>query len=270
MSSTFQNNAGWDCFKTLILQETLKTRSQHQENSVHFRKSHVGINKLDVQEIDFCFTQFYRSWNYFSRCRFTHGWDSRSRSLGFRMDWFGGCWCNPLSHARCWKERWRSERVRKCNTFVNLSSASLIWHSPVTAVVNMYESGSTMAFGQTSQQWAEVSAAHMRWLETGIQWMIQSKQCMSVFGRSHFSSWPTSGCSFRLSTVFLRFCMFFQDTGISWLLKSVPIHVFSYRVMVWVVLERRKEAEKIILRCTPSNPVNSTHPQLQHVQSCTA
>ena len=29
------------------------------------------------------FTQFYRSRGDFSRCRFMHGWDSRSRSLGF-------------------------------------------------------------------------------------------------------------------------------------------------------------------------------------------
>ena len=52
-------------------------------NSVHFRKSHVRANKLDVQETDFCFTQFYRSWGDFSRCRFTHGWFPNSRSLGF-------------------------------------------------------------------------------------------------------------------------------------------------------------------------------------------
>ena len=31
-----QNNAGWDCFKTLILQETLKSRSQHQEDFCAF------------------------------------------------------------------------------------------------------------------------------------------------------------------------------------------------------------------------------------------
>ena len=55
-------------------------------NSVHIRKSHVRTNKLDVQETDFSFTQFYRSWGNFSRCRFTHGWDTRSRSLGF-SDW---------------------------------------------------------------------------------------------------------------------------------------------------------------------------------------
>ena len=35
---------------------------------------------------DFSFTQLNRSWSYFSRCIFTHGWDSRSRSLGL-SDW---------------------------------------------------------------------------------------------------------------------------------------------------------------------------------------
>ena len=50
---------------------------------VHFRKSHVRADKLDVQETDFSFPQLYRSWNNFSRCRFTHGWNSSSWSLGF-------------------------------------------------------------------------------------------------------------------------------------------------------------------------------------------
>ena len=49
---------------------------------VHFRKTHVRANKLDVQETNFSFTQFYISWNNFSRCRFTHGWISSSWSLG--------------------------------------------------------------------------------------------------------------------------------------------------------------------------------------------
>ena len=40
---------------------------------VHFRKSHVRGNKLDVQETNFSLTQFYRSWNNFSRFRFTIG-----------------------------------------------------------------------------------------------------------------------------------------------------------------------------------------------------
>ena len=40
----------------------------------------------DVQETNLSFTQFYGSWNNLCRCRFTHGWDSRSRSLGF-SDW---------------------------------------------------------------------------------------------------------------------------------------------------------------------------------------
>ena len=50
-------------------------------NLMHFRKSHVRDNKLDVQETDFSFTQFDRSWNNFSRCRITYGWNSISRSL---------------------------------------------------------------------------------------------------------------------------------------------------------------------------------------------
>ena len=54
-----------------------------RRNSLHFRSSHVRANKLDVQETDFSFTQFYRSWNLFSRCRFTHGLYFRSHILGF-------------------------------------------------------------------------------------------------------------------------------------------------------------------------------------------
>ena len=53
---------------------------------VYFRKSHVCADQLDVQETDSKFTRFYRSWNHFSRCRFTHGRNFRSHSLGFG-DW---------------------------------------------------------------------------------------------------------------------------------------------------------------------------------------
>ena len=77
------NIADEDCFKTLILQKTLKIRHRHQE--------------------EFCaiseFTRVPRSWMCKKQtsvsqssteaevislgCRFTHGWDCRSRSLGF-------------------------------------------------------------------------------------------------------------------------------------------------------------------------------------------
>ena len=57
-----------------------------RKSCVFFGSHHVCANKLDVQETDFSFTQFNRSWNPFSRCRFTHGRYSRSRSLGFG-DW---------------------------------------------------------------------------------------------------------------------------------------------------------------------------------------
>ena len=45
-----------------------------------FGGSRVCANKLDVQETNFSFTQFYGSWDYFSWCRFTHGQYSRSHS----------------------------------------------------------------------------------------------------------------------------------------------------------------------------------------------
>ena len=54
-----------------------------RENFVLIWKSHVCSHKLDVQEADLFFTQFYGSWGNFSRCRFTHGWDSRSRPRWF-------------------------------------------------------------------------------------------------------------------------------------------------------------------------------------------
>ena len=50
---------------------------------VHYRKSHVCANQLDVQETNFSVTQLYRSWNHFSRRKLTHGRYSRSDSLGF-------------------------------------------------------------------------------------------------------------------------------------------------------------------------------------------
>ena len=64
--------------------------------------SHVCANKLDVQETNVSFTQFNRRWNHFSRCRFTHGWYSRSRSLGF-----GDC---SISF-RTEQNRWTQERT---------------------------------------------------------------------------------------------------------------------------------------------------------------
>ena len=55
---------------------------------VYFRESHDCANKLDVQETNFSFTQVYRSWNHFSRCRFTHGRYSRSHSGYWWLKYF--------------------------------------------------------------------------------------------------------------------------------------------------------------------------------------
>ena len=42
------NNADWDCFKTLILREILKIRNPILEDILHFWKSYICSNKLDV------------------------------------------------------------------------------------------------------------------------------------------------------------------------------------------------------------------------------
>ena len=70
----------------LFLPEILKTQNQNQLQVDCCAFSEVTRScqkKLDVQEADFSFTQFYRSWNCFSRCKFTHGWNSSSWSLAF-------------------------------------------------------------------------------------------------------------------------------------------------------------------------------------------
>ena len=55
---------------------------------VHFRKRHVRANKLDVQETDFSFTQFHRSWHDFSRCMFYEWMEFQLLIFG---DWIKKC-----------------------------------------------------------------------------------------------------------------------------------------------------------------------------------
>ena len=69
-------------FKKLFQIPEIRYLQKHK----HIRKSHVRANESDVHETDFSFTHIYRSWSYFSWCRFTHGWNCSSHSLGFR-DW---------------------------------------------------------------------------------------------------------------------------------------------------------------------------------------
>ena len=64
----------WFCRRSWRLEVNIR------RSSVHFRESHFCAKELDVQETDFSLTQFYRSWNVFSRCRFTHRWNSSSWS----------------------------------------------------------------------------------------------------------------------------------------------------------------------------------------------
>ena len=59
-------------------------------NIVRIQNSHVCYNKLDMQQTEMCVTRFNGFWNYFSGYRFTHGRNSRPRSLGF------GYYCDAL------------------------------------------------------------------------------------------------------------------------------------------------------------------------------
>ena len=58
---TRHNNADWDCFKVLILQKTGRFKINIRRNSLHFRKPNICAKKLDVQETNLSFTQFYGS-----------------------------------------------------------------------------------------------------------------------------------------------------------------------------------------------------------------
>ena len=70
---TLQNSADWDCLKTPILRGILRTQNPLLEDIVHFRKSYICSNKLDVQETNFSFTQFNRIRNHFLGCRIKDG-----------------------------------------------------------------------------------------------------------------------------------------------------------------------------------------------------
>ena len=73
----------WIISRLWFCKRSRRLKINIRKSSVHFRESHAWATKLYAQETDFSFTQFHRSWNHFSRCRFTHGRYSRSHSLGF-------------------------------------------------------------------------------------------------------------------------------------------------------------------------------------------
>ena len=49
---------------------------------MHFRKTNICANNLDVQQTDISLAQLNRSWTYFSGCRFTHGRNFCAWSVG--------------------------------------------------------------------------------------------------------------------------------------------------------------------------------------------
>ena len=80
----------WLCWRSCRLKIDLKV------NFAHIWKSYVCSQKLDVYEANFCFTQFDGIWDYLSWCRSTHGWNSRSWSLGFGF-WSVAFFLQPTS-----------------------------------------------------------------------------------------------------------------------------------------------------------------------------
>ena len=66
----------WFCWRPWRLKINIR------RGLVHFRKSHVCANKLDVQETDLGFTQFYKSWTHFFGCRIQVGWYTRTWFMG--------------------------------------------------------------------------------------------------------------------------------------------------------------------------------------------
>ena len=55
------SNADWDCFRTLTLREIVRTQNPLRVNIMHFWKSHICSNKLDVQETNCCLSQLTES-----------------------------------------------------------------------------------------------------------------------------------------------------------------------------------------------------------------
>ena len=80
-----RNMADWLCYKILISLGILTTQNRPLEefDFMYLRQSNFCSKKLDVQEANCSFTQFCWIWGHILRCRFTHGWSSHSRSLGF-------------------------------------------------------------------------------------------------------------------------------------------------------------------------------------------
>ena len=81
---TLPNNAGWDCFKTPILREILRTQNLLRVEHCAFLEviSYVCTNKFDVQETNFSFAQFNRNRHHFFGCRIEVGWYHRNWFMG--------------------------------------------------------------------------------------------------------------------------------------------------------------------------------------------
>ena len=86
-------------------------------NIVHFRKSYICSNKLDVQETNFSFTQFNRIWNYLLGHRTEIGWFACSGIMG------SDCFC-------LWKRLSNLRSIRASfdvRNIINFKGESMWW-----------------------------------------------------------------------------------------------------------------------------------------------
>ena len=80
MWETPHNSADWDCFRTPILREGSKSTSG---GTLCIFGSHTFVPISWMCKKQTSVSHSSTEAEIFSRCRFTDGWNSRSRSLGF-------------------------------------------------------------------------------------------------------------------------------------------------------------------------------------------
>ena len=139
---------------------------------VHFRKSNISANKLDVQETDPGLTQFSRSRAYLSWCRFTHGWNTSSWSFGY-------CYRSFSFFTKPIKENQRSS-TRKLVAWHHIKRApkTELQTQPSTTILNwvvliMFRRTRSLTFLRTMKPW-------LRW------WFKGRSPTMRHVSRTHW------------------------------------------------------------------------------------
>ena len=86
MSETHHSIVDWVCFKIQTWRSWGLKINPQEVCLAYCWKQNICSNKLDVQETNCCFAQFYRVWNHFSGCWIAYGCVTCLWSLG-HSDW---------------------------------------------------------------------------------------------------------------------------------------------------------------------------------------